>query len=46
LPRTLTVSVKCVDEANNSATSSVQMTVRSALEQAALDLIALLEKLL
>jgi virginiamycin B lyase len=44
-PRTFTASVKCVDEAGNSATSSVQFHVRSPLEQALLDLIGALKKL-
>ena len=45
VPRTLTVSLKCVDEANNAATASVQVTVRTQLEQAVLNLIGLITKL-
>ncbi|HUA34913.1 MAG TPA: HYR domain-containing protein [Candidatus Binataceae bacterium] len=43
-PRTFTIAIKCVDEANNGSTSSVQVTVRSPLAQAILDLIAKVDK--
>ncbi len=46
LPRTFTISLICADEANNTATGSVQVTVRSPLAQALLDLLAVLQKLL